>query len=228
MQIYRVASKIPQTSCKAIKAPIQKQASRNMALFQKFTPNDFSPLVSFLNEIEPGRHHSKHSPVRAFRPSFDVSELKDSYRLQGELPGIEQENINIEFTDQHTLVINGRIERESHQGSPLAIEAAEETSQPDTEGNSYHKATVEEEENTSTAGAPTPATSATNTVDNVAKSTPKAKYWLSERSVGEFHRSFSFPARVNQDAVTASLKNGILSVIIPKAPAPVSRRIDIS
>jgi HSP20 family protein len=228
MQTYRVASKIPRISCKVLRSPVQKQSSQNMSLFHNLTPGDFSPLVSFLNEFEPARRHSKHSSVRAFRPSFDVSELKDSYQLQGELPGIEQSNINIEFTDQHTLVIKGRTERESQQGTPLAVEAAEEASPSEADTTTYHKATVEEEDNASTAGVPTPATSTIVTVDNEAKSTPKTKYWLSERSIGEFHRSFSFPTRVNQDAVTASLKNGILSVVIPKAPAPVSRRIDIS
>ncbi len=51
---------------------------------------------------------------------------------------------------------------------------------------------------------------------------------MSERSVGEFSRSFSFPVRVDQDAVKASMKNGILSILVPKAKKHESRKIDIS
>jgi len=44
----------------------------------------------------------------------------------------------------------------------------------------------------------------------------EGKLWVSERSVGEFSRSFSFPERVDQDAVKASFKNGVLSIVVPK------------
>jgi HSP20 family molecular chaperone IbpA len=40
-------------------------------------------------------------------------------------------------------------------------------------------------------------------------------------------RTFKFPGRVNQDAVKASLKNGVLSVTVPKAPAVVAKKIAI-
>ena len=56
---------------------------------------------------------------------------------------------------------------------------------------------------------------------------PKYKYWVSERSVGEFHRSFSFPGRVDTDGVKASLKNGILHVTVPKSVHKESKRIQI-
>ncbi|KAH8679705.1 HSP20-like chaperone [Tricladium varicosporioides] len=42
------------------------------------------------------------------------------------------------------------------------------------------------------------------------------KIWRSERKVGEFSRSFSFPQPVNQEGVKASMKNGILSLSVPK------------
>ena len=60
-----------------------------------------------------------------------------------------------------------------------------------------------------------------------AQEQPGFKYWISERSVGEFERRFSFPGRVNQDAVRASLRNGILSVVVPKVVKGEARRIVI-
>nr|AAV33735.1 30 kDa heat shock protein [Trichophyton rubrum] len=51
---------------------------------------------------------------------------------------------------------------------------------------------------------------------------------MTERSVGEFNRVFKFPSRVDQDAVSASLKDGILSVNVPKAAPPTVKKINIA
>ncbi|PHH55956.1 30 kDa heat shock protein [Ceratocystis fimbriata CBS 114723] len=45
----------------------------------------------------------------------------------------------------------------------------------------------------------------------------EAMYWVQERTVGEFSRTFSFPRLIRQDEVHASLEDGILTVVIPKA-----------
>lgn len=224
--------------------------TRNMAfLFPRvaFTParcgpsrNELAPLFSLfddtLNEVaRASRHHR-----RSFAPRFDVKEVKDAYTLEGELPGIDQKDISIEFIDEHTITIKGRTERHSESGTPpaAAVEASEKpaiqesTETPASEDASSvksHQATVEDEE------APANASAATESSAEVAapaptKETveePKQQYWISERSVGKFERSFSFPARVDQDTVTASLKNGILSIFVPKAKVPESRRINI-
>jgi len=39
---------------------------------------------------------------------------------------------------------------------------------------------------------------------------------LSERLVGEFHRTFAFPQPVVEDGVRASMENGVLSLVVPK------------
>ncbi|OXV08704.1 hypothetical protein Egran_03533 [Elaphomyces granulatus] len=57
---------------------------------------------------------------------------------------------------------------------------------------------------------------------------PRHKYWVSERSIGEFHRSFNFPTRVDQDNVKAHLKNGVLSITVPKAGPAASKKIAIN
>lgn len=44
---------------------------------------------------------------------------------------------------------------------------------------------------------------------------------------GSFERTFRFPERIDAAAVKASLKNGLLSITIPKAKAPEIRRIMI-
>jgi len=56
---------------------------------------------------------------------------------------------------------------------------------------------------------------------------PAEKVLTYERTVGEFSRTFQFPARVDQESVTATLENGVLNVVVPKAKN-VKRRILIN
>ncbi|KAL9118111.1 MAG: hypothetical protein Q9187_005348, partial [Circinaria calcarea] len=135
----------------------------------------------------------------------------------------------------------GKTERESTSSNLPAIAGNQQAGRiTGTENGSYHKATVEDENNDQSKSGADQAKSGSDQANNstskdVAKSSknakkseePAFKYWVTERSVGEFHRSFSFPTRVDQDNVKASLKNGILSVIVPKMSAPTSRRIEI-
>ena len=122
------------------------------------------------------------------------------------------------------MTVKGRSERSYTSGTPPAgfVEGPATTGAITEGGESNdnhkgHKATVEDED------------AAKDTTAEVAKAQeqpnePEAKYWVSERSVGEFSRSFSFPVRVDQDAVHASMKNGILSIVVPKLKKTEHRR----
>jgi len=160
--------------------------------------------------------------MKTFSPKFDVTESADRYELHGELPGIDQENIQIEFTDAQTLTVKGRTERSYTSGTPPAIESSRTAGSITEHGETNtRKAKVEDED------------TAEKSSTEVAKAEPKepepkTKYWVSERAIGEFSRSFSFPVRVDQDAVSASMKNGILSLKIPKAKKQESRKITIN
>jgi HSP20 family protein len=48
-----------------------------------------------------------------------------------------------------------------------------------------------------------------------------------ERSYGAFTRSFSVPATVDSEKVTAELKNGVLTVKLPKKEAAKPRQVKI-
>ncbi|KAE8381479.1 HSP20-like chaperone [Aspergillus bertholletiae] len=164
-----------------------------MSLFRTFpTGGDFAPLFRLLDDYDTHRQsRGQVSSVRSFAPRFDVRESETAYHFDGELPGISQKDIDIEFTDPQTLVIKGRTEREYH--SP----EADETSEAQGEGQAATK-----DEN-------------------------KPHFWVSERSVGEFNRTFTLPSRVDQEKVKASLQNGILSVVVPKADAYTRKKITI-
>lgn len=48
-----------------------------------------------------------------------------------------------------------------------------------------------------------------------------------ERSYGSFQRSFTLPTKVDKDAIEANMKNGVLTVLIPKAEKEDSKRINV-
>lgn len=246
MQTYRIRA-IPR-ACKPLTTITAPQSARTMGtFFPHFPSHPFALLSRDFESLFPSENWAfrPQHQLRPFVPKADVREDGAAYTLGLELPGLKHEDINIEFVDANTLVIAGKTERASTRtnvadtkgkvvegaSSPntIAADNASETS------SNYHKATVEDEyvdagaENegasTTAQGAPTPAsTSATEVA--AAPERPESKYWVSERSVGEFRRTFSFPGKVDQEAVKASLKNGILSIVVPKA-AKQQRKIAI-
>ncbi len=192
-----------------------------MSLFPRFPSSELSPLFRLIDDYtsQNPTGTSTSSSIRAFHPKFDVREHKDTYELQGELPGLEQKDIHIEFADPHTLIIKGRVEREytsddSHTARGRVT--GEVTS---------HKASVEDEEAEKSGASGKDKEVSKASESGEGQKNDGTKYWVSERSVGEFHRAFSFPSRVDQEAVKANLKNGILSVVIPKAVSHHAKRI---
>lgn len=57
---------------------------------------------------------------------------------------------------------------------------------------------------------------------------PCEQYHRVERGHGRFSRGFALPEPIAVDAITADLKDGILTVVIPKSAAQGSRRVDVS
>ncbi|KAL4990029.1 30 kDa heat shock protein [Aspergillus falconensis] len=184
-----------------------------MSLFRTIpTPGDFAPLFRLLDDYDNHRSARGHTSVQSFAPRFDVRESNEAYHLDGELPGIPQSNIDIEFTDPQTLVIKGRSEREYHSSS---------------DDNNNNNKTEQAEADNQAQGESSEVAKTGEKQISTRKAANKPRYWVSERSVGEFQRTFTFPTRVNQDSVKASLKDGILSVVVPKAVAPTAKKITI-
>lgn len=210
-----------------------------MAFFPRNLYNSdasFTPLFRLLDDFDNYSRQSgspnggRRTAIPTFQPKFDVRETGEAYELHGELPGMVRENVNIEFTEPQTMVVRGKVERTYTAGTPpaghpegIAMSGAITEGGENTERHNSHKATVEDENEAQVAETP-------KTDEKKVEKQPadKAKYWLSERSIGEFSRSFNFPTRVDQDSVSASLKDGILTVTVPKAKKHEARRIAIS
>jgi HSP20 family protein len=162
-----------------------------------------------------------------FAPKFDVKETQTAYELQGELPGIAQKDITIEFNDETTLTIKGHSEHRREQGTRPSPPSKGEEEQQQLEGANT-TSTGEATNSSSTELTTSPTIDKQQLLGKHEDKHPDT-YWVSERSVGEFSRSFSFPNKVDQEAVKASLKHGVLSVTVPKMTSkqPTTRRIQV-
>lgn len=60
------------------------------------------------------------------------------------------------------------------------------------------------------------------------KETTDKNYFRRERLFGRFTRSVSLPAEVKPDAVTATYKDGILTVMLPKAEVAKPKQIEVN
>ncbi|KAK4221192.1 hypothetical protein QBC38DRAFT_492553 [Podospora fimiseda] len=193
--------------------------------------------------------------VERFRPAFDVFETQDAYELYGELPGTLKENINIEFKDPQTIAISGKVERRrlvpavpavsQIEGSQSVVQEEQEQERP----RSPYQATVEDTDDeefenlsslsNSRRGSKASVDSEKMEVDTVKpveetkeeeekpQVEEEGKQLLKERVVGEFERMFTFPEHVEQEGVSASLENGVLSVRVPKKRIVLPKAIRI-
>lgn len=192
-------------------------------LFRLLDDSDFQRLFdtsAALSSLSNTPYSVTKSMTRSFSPRFDARETKDAYHLEGELPGVRSKDLDIEFTDPHTLVLRGTSSRESFTSN-------ENNSSEDDEGGDASKGSSE---GTESAGAGTVATTTQNNSDSnkqVGQAAPSHRYWIAERSDGSFHRTFNFPTRVDQEGVRASLKEGILTITVPKIAAPGSKKIRV-
>lgn len=178
----------------------------------------------------------KEQPLPFFAPRFDISETDDAYHLHGDLAGLSKEHIDIDFTDAQTITVRGKVLRNSVPAStktqPVEEDVMVDDAAPSSPDSSHH-ATVEDdfedlaaEVNTaassSSSAASTPektfaaAAAAEKQAQKPREEQTPAKYWISERKYGQFARSFKFRKTVDVASVSASLDNGVLSIVVPK------------
>jgi HSP20 family molecular chaperone IbpA len=219
-----------------------------MAFFPRAAYNtdasSFTPLFRLLDDFDKysnttsdhtpssnNHNQSQRSALSHWQPRFDVRETETAYELHGELPGMSKDHLTIEFPEPQTLTIRGRTERNYTTNAAAPAAGLLENSIEATESRrNSHQATVEDdnEEATKKDGEWQAVEKHDTQRTQPARPVDKAKYWLTERNIGEFSRTFNFPTRVDQEEVTAGLKDGILSVVVPKAKKHEPRRIIIN
>jgi HSP20 family protein len=167
------------------------------------------------------RYEPTHMMPMARSIALDLRETKGGYEVEAELPGVKREDIQIECKDDRTLLLSGRF--------GLGYQTA-----ADTGNDNNISATVSQAMSIDDSDGVVPSGAEKMARDQVSKKVHQAvakqestsdsfdqnreghRYWHSERLLGEFQRSITFPSPVQADKIKASLKDGILSIILPK------------
>jgi len=142
----------------------------------------------------------------------NVTELENEYKVEVEVPGYEKAELDVEFAlDGRSVTISGKRETSFEEESP-----AEESKEGKEKEEKKEKPEKEKKHRWLTRRSRETA---------VGRAIPR--YWVSERSVGEFSRTFRFAAPVNSEKATARLENGVLTLIIPKTAGPSGQKVTI-
>ena len=132
----------------------------------------FREAVSLRDAMDRLFEESVVTPVKSgiAMPKIDIKEKKDSVVVKAEIPGVAEEDIEVEITD-NVMTISGERKEEKEE---------------EKEGYSYR-----------------------------------------ESHTGSFARSFTLPSEVAADKAEADMKNGVLTVSIPKVEAKKPKRVQI-
>jgi HSP20 family protein len=106
----------------------------------------------------------------AFTPEFDVRETADAFVFKADLPGVREEDVDINISGNR-LMVSGKREEE-------------ETAESDT-------------------------------------------FFCCERSYGTFTRSFTLPEGIDADQVRADMKDGVLTLHVPKKAEAQPKKIAV-
>lgn len=166
-------------------------------------------------------------------PKVDIKETDKAYIIEGELPGVERKDIKLDWVDDSTLVLKSesRTEKVSQpqlEGSQAQgrIEGGDAKTSNDVQMSGANK-------DAAPAADGEKSVTTTNASQDVAKPTEKKPiHHLTERSFSSYQRVFHFPGEVKHDDVKANLKNGVLTVTVPKVvkeaePEKKSRSVTI-
>jgi len=208
-----------------------------------FAP-EFTPFLRALEDVaRPQTVGQRHGGLRSFTPKFDVWETSDKYVVQGELPGVAMEDINIDW-HKDTLQISGKVAHSKCTHGPSQSAGAIKDNQASVEDDYVVPASEKPEGEAATPAATEtagekkgeaeadhgkhPCTHHSHNKHGGGGAGGNFRYWVSERSFGQFNRTFAFPTPVNHNGIHASFHNGVLEVRVPKTEAPAPHHVKIS
>ena len=120
------------------------------------------------NELSHRNGQKEQTYQATFSPRFDIWEGDDELVLYGDLPGVDRDDLDIQFENRQ-LTIRGKVRRR-HDG---------------------------------------------------------VRYLYSEYSIGDFQRSFTIGEAINAEEISAELRDGVLTLHLPKSDEAKPRRIEV-
>lgn len=108
-------------------------------------------------------------PRKAYAPAVDILERKDEIVVTADMPGIDQQNVDITL-EKNVLTISGKVDPEVRKGHRPAY---------------------------------------------------------SEYGIGDFERAFTISEEIDRNGIRATVKHGVLRLVLPKAPVAKTRKIEV-
>ena len=133
-------------------------------------------------------------------PLSDISETDDAYVVRVDLPGVSRDQIDIQLQDRE-LIISGEIPDQQGQGQGQQGQGQQGQGQ---QGQSQQGQSQSQQQD------------------------GNERRHRTQRPTGQFEFRAILPGDVNPDRVTAQLRDGVLTVNIPKAEAAKPRHVEIS
>ena len=210
-----------------------------------FTPGqnsiiDHKPgiMTNYIDDVDRFFHH--HRFIHCFSPRFDLEEHTRFYLLTGDVPGGKAEDITIEPRDERTLVISGNINRstrdseerakfdaKSEKAEPIQETPEVDTQQPDDTSKAPNQPTsptsrarfqLHISSLTHLHGGKSVGSQAETSVRNGGHGSEYTMLLNERMGTGgtRFSRTFTLPMPIDEDAIQASVEDGILRVLVPK------------
>ena len=138
--------------------------------------NELSLFNNFFDDVLPAMPDFTFTRTTSL-PKVDVKETKDSYDMYMDLPGMDENDVNVELDHNVLKISSVRTENKEDKGD---------------------------------------------------KSEKEGKYLIRERRMTSFSRSFTLPEDVDGSKISATFKNGILALTMPRTSAPAPKKIAIT
>ncbi|MBQ7166445.1 MAG: Hsp20/alpha crystallin family protein [Treponema sp.] len=138
--------------------------------------NELSLFNNFFDDVLPAMPDFTFTRTNSL-PKVDVKETKDSYDMYMDLPGMDENDVNVELDHNVLKISSVRTENKEDKGD---------------------------------------------------KNEKEGKYLIRERRMTSFSRSFTLPEDVDGSKISATFKNGILALTMPRTSAPAPKKIAIT
>lgn len=191
---------------------------------------ELGPLFRALDDPFHFAGHSSFLPVTsALRslnapafPSLDISEKKDAFIVEADVPGVQKEDLDITIGDQGRSVTIASL---SSLSGEKAIQPGAEVSQPDN-----HQSTDQSQGQIYCIFITSETKKADIFFPQDSRFPVATRQHLTERGAlfTSFSRTFWLPQPVKPTGVEAKLKDGVLTLTIPKAEDSENVKIQIS
>ena len=140
--------------------------------------NELSLFNNFIDAVLPAMPDFTLTRTTSL-PKVDVKETKDSYDMYMDLPGMDENDVNVELDHNVLKISSVRTEHKEDKG---------DKHEKDKDG----------------------------------------KYLIRERRMTSFSRSFTLPDDVDGSKISATFRNGVLTLTMPRTSAPAPKKIAIT